>query len=746
MADRLAYRLLSFSGMRHYASNSIAMTHRSLVRVVPFRHTLWRALPLLWLLAALANVLCATNAPRFAFTFSAEDLTGTAVAVDSAGNTYLTGSVWGNPFTATLGAYQSQNAGGTCYGGGPQVGPPQAIPCRNAFVIKLDPSGAVVFATYLGGSASATTSAIAVDSQGDVYVAGSVISSSPRLDNTSFPITPGAAFTSAKIAAGAGAGFLVKLNASGTQLAYSTLIPGASVGIFSIAVDSAGSTYFTGEWSPVNGVFPATPGAYQSAPPNATVATIVGKLNASGSALVYGTYLSGTLGPSYGVGIAVDAAGNVLVGGDNSAADFPITVSQSGASLTGLYLAKLNSDGSKLTYATVLGPAVPDTMKVAPSGDIYFVCSAASDFPVTSGGFGVALPASGPFFFLLHVSADGSSALHSIYLPFSLYTAVGALDVDSVGNAYVVGPGSLPTTTGAFQPSPLDNNADQVVIAKITPGGEIAGATYLGASGGSPSIAAERDGSVVVVGGMYSIDLPGAVTPPQALGTGGFLAANFFPAITVENSASFVANMVVPGELVSIQGYGIGPAAGLSSSPAPTLGGVQVYFGDLPAPIIYAQADQINAQAPWEITGQQTTQVRIVYDSAAAGAVTVPVGAALPGVFYVVNSDGSFNSPSNPARAGDYVSVFGTGAGATSPPGVTGRSWPLAPLSSLTQHVSVAVGGETADVLYSGSAPTLESGFFQINAQLPADLSQGAQFLRVTIGGDTSAPAAISIQ
>ena len=57
----------------------------------------------------------------------------------------------------------------------------------------------------------------------------------------------------------------------------------------------------------------------------------------------------------------------------------------------------------------------------------------------------------------------------------------------------------------------------------------------------------------------------------------------------------------------------------------------------------------------------------------------------------------------------------------------------------------MTVGGETADVLYSGSAPTSESGFFQINARLPADLSQGAQYLCVTVGGDTSAPAAISI-
>ena len=148
----------------------------------------------------------------------------------------------------------------------------------------------------------------------------------------------------------------------------------------------------------------------QSAPANATEATIIGKLNASGSALVYGTYLPHR-GSSYGIGIALDSAGNALVSGENSATDFPVTAGEPGAGAIGLFIAKLNSNGSALTFATVLGAEVPETMKLAPSGDIYFVCSAAANFQVTGTGFGVALPASGPYFFLLHVSADGSKVL-----------------------------------------------------------------------------------------------------------------------------------------------------------------------------------------------------------------------------------------------------------------------------------------------------------------------------------------------
>ena len=197
---------------------------------------------------------------------------------------------------------------------------------------------------------------------------------------------------------------------------------------------------------------------------------------------------------------------------------------------------------------------------------------------------------------------------------------------------------------------------------------------------------------------------------------------------------------------MSIQGYGIGPVTGVASSPVTELNGVQVYFDNFAAPIIYAQADQINVQAPWEIAGQTTTQVRIVYNGVEAGSVPVPMAAALPGIFNISNSDGSPNSPSNPAKPGDYVSVYGTGGGVMSPGGVTGASWPLAPLSALMQPVSAMVGSEGAGVLYYGSAPTLESGFFQINVRLPADLTSAAQSLSVTVGGATSVPAAITIQ
>jgi uncharacterized protein (TIGR03437 family) len=500
-------------------------------------------------------------------------------------------------------------------------------------------------------------------------------------------------------------------------LEYASYVPAS---VSAIAVDTAGNFYFTG--SDIQGVaFPTTPGAFQSSRPNAVQNAVVGRLNAAGSALVYGTYLSGAQGISRGNGIALDSAGNVLVGGATEAADFPATEGQPFNNATGgnVFLAKFTPAGV-LIYSAFLGPGGAFTVNVAPNGNIYLGCLAESaDVPSPSLPFGGTAPTIGEGYYLFLVSADGSTLLNTIYLPFSV-----AVAVDNGGNADVLGQGIVSTTAGAFQSS-LSNYYDQVVVAKIAPDGQLAGATYTGTFGGT-LIAAERDGSVVVAGGNTVF--------------------NFFPSITIENAASYVTNTAVPGEIVAIQGYGIGPAVGVTSAPTAGLGGVRVYFDNFAAPVMYAQANQLNVQVPWEIAGQSTTRVQIQYLGAPAGSVSLAVSPALPGVFFIVNSDGAFNSPANPARPGDFVAIYGTGGGAMSPAGITGGTWPLTPLCYLTQSVSAAIGTESAQVLYGGSAPTLGTGFFQINVLLPSDLPSGAQTLSVAVGGVASVPVAISIQ
>ena len=133
----------------------------------------------------------------------------------------------------------------------------------------------------------------------------------------------------------------------------------------------------------------------------------------------------------------------------------------------------------------------------------------------------------------------------------------------------------------------------------------------------------------------------------------------------------------------------------------------------------------------------------IAADSAAAVVAT-----AAPGIYAVANSDATLNSPSNPAKAGDSITIYGTGGGVTNPLGITGVLWPItASLPTLTLPVAVTIGGTNATVLYAGSAPTLESGYFQINVALPSGLEASpAVNLVVTVGGWSSVAVPISIR
>src|ERR1019366_5088176 len=143
----------------------------------------------------LAPCVIAANQPTFIYAVPA-NTTVAAMAVDAAGNTYLTGSTTSSSFPATAGALQTQFSGGICevlaaFGGGLLM-----IPCTDAFVIKLDPAGNVLFVTYFGGNGSQTVaSAICVDASGNVYLGGSTFPNTVSQPDT-FPVTAGAAFTS----------------------------------------------------------------------------------------------------------------------------------------------------------------------------------------------------------------------------------------------------------------------------------------------------------------------------------------------------------------------------------------------------------------------------------------------------------------------------------------------------------------------------------------------------------------------
>lgn len=683
-----------------------------------------RAAPILLFLAPLA---IAANQPTFTYALPA-NTTVAAMTVDAAGNTYLTGSTSSTSFLTTAGALQPQFSGGICDVVPGLEGIPLMFPCTDAFVIKLDPAGNILFATYFGGNGNQTAaSAICVDATGNVYLGGAT-SPSVLSQQDTFPVTAGAAFTDSA----ADFEFVAKLNRTGTQLAYSTLLPVRPAAdtprAMAMAIGPAGEVYIAA--TTTGGVpFPNTPGAYQSAtPPSPLGSGVVAKLNASGSALLYATYLSGS-GLTVPQGIAIDAAGDAFVAGYTQAADFPLTP---GAFQTDCFpsaqymefVTKLNPQGTGLVYSTFLGATLnyESEIKLDAQGGAYV--SAQSGAELSSGGY------------LSHLSPDGSDLVYSTYVP--TVTALG-LDLDFAGSAFVAGASGMAVLTaspGAFQ-SALVGYTGNVIAAKFTSDGQSAGATYADVSptaGAGPLIAVAPNGAIMLA--------------EQAT------VVSIFPWLTAQNAASGTASTVAPGEIVTLRGYGIGPATAVataSQAPADQLGGVQVTFGGIVAPVFSAQAQQVTVQVPWEIAGQTSTEVVVTYNggppAGVSASVPVVVSTSAPGIYAVANSDGTLNSPTNPAKAGDFISIYGTGGGVTSPLGITGGLWPITTsLPTLTLPVSVSIGSANAIPLYAGSAPTLESGYFQINATLPSGLQASAPDLAVTIGGASSAAVPVYIQ
>src|SRR5258706_347616 len=298
------------------------------------------------------------------------------IAVDAAGNAYVTGFTASSDFPTTAGTFQP-NFGGA---GG-------------AFVTKLNPTGsALVYSTYLGGSGADWGNGIAVDSGGNAYVTGITFS-------TDFPTTAGA-FQSAV----SGGAFVTKLDPAGSALVYSTYLGGSDAQARGIAVDGGGNAYVTGVTSSAD--FPTTAGAYQVTYGGTQAGSggdaFVTKLDPTGSGLVYSTYLGGD-GSDWGNGIAVDIDGNAYVTGTTSWITFPTTPdafqphSRGGSGVNGTdgFFTKLNPTGSALVYSTYLGGTDLDLglgIALDAKGNAYVTgATNSTDFPTTAGAYQPAL-------------------------------------------------------------------------------------------------------------------------------------------------------------------------------------------------------------------------------------------------------------------------------------------------------------------------------------------------------------------
>jgi len=341
--------------------------------------------------------------------------------------------------------------------------------------------------------------------------------------------------------------------------------------------------------------------------------------------------------------------------------------------------------------------------------------------------------------------------------------------IAGIGDPGFSGDGGLATAASLSSPRGVaaDSNGDVYIadtgnnrIRQITPDGiirTIAGQGGPGFSGdGGPSVSAGLNAPAGLVldgsGDLYLADsgnnrvrrlvpvgviAPAVITQPAAA--------------AVVNAASMSAGPVAPGEIVSIFGTGLGPDVGLTGAYtaggllSTALGGAEVRFAGVSAPLFYVQAGQINAQVPYETVGG-AAHVEIYYQENLVSETDVQIAAASPAIFpVIVNQDGWINSRSAPAASGEIVVFYATGEGFTDTGNVTGQP-AAAPYPQPRLPVTVTVAGIEAEILYAGSAPGFV-GVMQINVRVPGGaIPPGQSTIQLSVGGSVSPAVAVWVE
>ena len=585
---------------------------------------------------------------------------GNAIAVDSSGNAYVTGTTSSTDFPLAN-AIQTTTSG--------------------VFVLKLDPTGStLIYSTFIGGlgrvggaeSGNGNTSGIAVDAAGNAVIVGTTSGSLPTA-NAFQSAYGGGDSSSTTLLADA---FVTKLNPAGNDLVFSTYLGGSrGDGASSVAMDSGGNIYVSGTTNSKD--FPVTQGVFQPTlpTPNGPCANrvctdaFVSKFSPQGE-LLYSTYLGGSQSNTWAAGIAVDGAGNAYVSGKTSAADFPITSGAYQTSCSGcgtffrVFVSKLNPSASTLAYSTFLGGSataddIGTAIAVDASGSAYVTGLAQSkDFPGTTGSYQqVNVPNSA---FVTKLNPQGNALAYSTFLEAGFGYGIA---VDSQGNATVVG--------GAGLGFPLQNaiqlqnggcsvancapeyQVDAFITRLNSQGSALIYSTFFGGDRNDSAygVALDSSGNAYVTGqwGSGWAEYTAGIGLVQKRALGGAFVVKISPsgsapqiqARSVVNGASFLSPAPMEA-LATVFGTGLSQVTGIvqaSTIPLPTqLAGVSVTVGGAAAPIIAVAnvngQEQINFQVPVFTYGPdaKSTGLSVNNNGAVSASVVVPDSQA-PGIF-----------------------------------------------------------------------------------------------------------------
>lgn len=386
-------------------------------------------------------------------------------------------------------------------------------------------------------------------------------------------------------------------------LVYSTYLGGSGFhdSGHNIDVDSTGNAYVTGATASVD--YPTTAGSVQTTYGGGTFDVYVTKLNPSGSALVYSTFLGGSSldSPS---GIRVDASGHVYLAGGTDSSNFPTTLGSFqtiyGGGVQDAFVAKLSPDGSRLVYSTFLGGTGDDVAQdidIDTSGNAYVAGGASSSFPITPGCFQTTFGGGFDDAFVTKLDPSGSGLVYSTFIGGSQRDTGLAIAVDASesASAYVsvrTSSAGLPTTPGSFQPSYVGGAVDAFLIKLAPSGCSRDYATYLGGTGDEDNIwdiSLDAFGNAYLVGNTCSANFPttaGSFQPTFAGGSctwGDAFVAKMSPSGSALVYSTYLGG---PGDDfgygIAVDSSGAALVTGLTAGNFPILNAVQSAFGGGP--------------------------------------------------------------------------------------------------------------------------------------------------------------------
>jgi uncharacterized protein (TIGR03437 family) len=539
-----------------------------------------------------------------------------AMTVDSMGNVYLTGSA-GSGLVTTPGAYQPKLNSGQC------LGINSSQPCPNAFVMKLNPSGAVLWATYLGGAGPDDAHAIAIDSTGNVWIAGETVS-------PNFPVTPNAfdASFGGEVDLGPlryGDAFVAELDPTGSKLLYSTYLGGSAPdAAFAISVDGTGAAYIAGGTSSAN--FPTTAGALQTAYSGATPAipttggnAFVTKFDSSGQ-VVYSTFVGTT--PTEATAIAVNAQGQAAVNAPAASLMTQATTCTGQPAIT-----VLNAAGSAVAaFSSVTG----NYLAMDSNGGLYSAgttrtlafLSTPHAFQTRYGG-GDSDGSAGK----VDLSQPAGPELDSVVnaASFEGGNGVGAVAPGEIVTLFGNGFGSQPSVNFDEFPAPIlyvsNCQIDAVVPFSVNPGMPL----FTGPFSTSSTFVSVASGDETIGPMELPVDaaVPGIFT---VTGTGTGQAA----VINQDGTLNSASNPAPRGSIIAVYVTGTGalspqiPDGSLGPStppfPAPVIN-ISAQIGSSAAPIVFA------GQAPTLIAGLTQVNVQIPPDAPTGPSIPITIQA-----------------------------------------------------------------------------------------------------------------------